>query len=183
MVLSNTIRNKILKIKLIVSDVDGVLTDGKIYLDHKGDEIKVFYTRDALRIEIALRSGISMVWLTGRRSAATLKRGNELGVKVFYKEDLAKGNISFLNLITKKYHVTNEEIAYIGDDWNDLFFMNQVGLAVTPSNGSSENKRIAQIITQAGAGQGVLAEIIEIIMKIQGTWDRFSGEYKNKFIH
>jgi len=185
MYISQALKTKLKKIKLIVSDVDGVLTDGKVYLTGISEELKAFNTRDALRMEIALRSGLKIVWFTGRKCKTVVRRSKEIagGIKLLFKAELYKKNINFLDMMVKEYNIKPIEILYIGDDWNDLYIMKQVGVAVTPHNGSAENKKIAHIITRVNGGNGVMAEVLEIIMREKGTWKKYTKEYISKFIH
>lgn len=182
MKISHSIHKKLKKITLIVSDVDGVLTDGKIIIDKDGGEIKTFFNRDGTRVDIALASGLSIILVTGRKGGAVLKRSQELNLPILYKADFAKNNTPLLDLLVKKYSITTQEILYIGDDWTDIFYMTQVGVSVTPSNGSLENQQIASITTKAKGGEGVLAEVIELVMKERGTWQTHIDKYYKQFI-
>lgn len=177
------VTEKLKKIKLIVSDIDGVLTDGKIYFSGDPEEIKCFNSKDAPRIATALRSGLKMVWLTARRCAAVVRRAGELKVDLVFKQELKEKNLKFLEEMQKRYNVKPEEILYCGDDWSDLFLMKQVGVAVTPADGSAENKEIADIITKAEGGQGVAAEVMEIVMRAKGTWKKYSEQYISELIY
>ncbi|MBI4160532.1 MAG: HAD hydrolase family protein [Candidatus Yanofskybacteria bacterium] len=170
---------KINGIELIVSDVDGVLTDGKIYLDAEGREFKIFNARDAFRVEIWLRAGKKMVWFTGRKSAGVIKRAGDLGVGLLFKQDI-QGDL--LAYIQEKYNVVPDKIMYLGDDWSDLYYMNRVGCAAAPASASGENKKIADLVTKAKGGDGVLAEVIEFIMRAQGIWKKEVDAYLEKFI-
>jgi len=179
MMIMKKFKEKLKKIKLIVSDVDGVLTDGKIFLDTRGEEMKVFNARDAFRIEVWLKSGHKMVWFTGRKSAGVIRRAKDLGVDLVFKADLRDG---LFNYLKQKYQITPGQVLYVGDDWSDLYYMDNVGVAVTPANGSAENKKVSDTITKAKGGEGVLAEVIELTMRAQGTWDQIVGTYRQKFI-
>lgn len=163
-------RQRLQKIRCIVSDVDGVLTDGRIYLDNSGEEIKVFCAKDAPRIVAARRSGLVIILFTGRKGGAVLKRAEELGTPIFFKADMGGG--SLLDLVYEKYGFSPEEILYIGDDWNDLYYMTRVGVAVAPGDATSENKEAAHIVTEALGGKGAVSETIELVMRAQGTWER-----------
>ncbi len=177
--------NNLRKIKVVVSDVDGVLTDGKIYLSGSSEEMKAFCTRDALRMEAAMRSGLKIVWFTGRKCRAVIKRSTEIqgGIYLLFKAELFEKKINLLDLLVKKYSVKPEEILYIGDDWNDLNIMINVGVSVTPRDGSYENKNIATIITKAKGGEGVMAEVLERVMKAKGTWNKYVKSYVSEFIY
>lgn len=166
-------------VELIVSDVDGVLTDGKILFDSKGEEMKSFYARDAFRIEVWLRAGKKMMWFTGRKSEGVIRRAKELEVDLVLKKDI-QGDL--FKYIKEKYSLTPEQVLYVGDDWSDLFYMNNVGVSVSPSNGSKENRDVASIVTETPGGQGVLAEVIELVMKAQSLWDKAVSAYLAKFI-
>lgn len=177
------LNEKLNKIKMIVFDVDGVLTDGKIYLPGEQEEIKVFYAKDAPRTATALRSGLKIVWLTARKGAAVIRRAKALKVEIIFKQDLKENNISLLETVKDRFNVGPEEILYVGDDWSDLHLMKQVAVAVTPNDGSKENKEIAHIVTEAKGGQGVAAEIIEKVMRAKGTWDKYSQQYLSELIY
>src|SRR3989344_5493513 len=143
MQLTRTLINKLKRVKLIVSDVDGVLTDGKIYLDGSTEESKAFSAKDAIPMEMAMRSGLKIVWFTGRKCQAVIRRSQEItGVKLIFKGDLYWRRQNLFSQLIKVYKIKPAEILYIGDDLNDLFFMRQAGVAVTPQNGSVENKKV-----------------------------------------
>lgn len=182
--LPQSLLKKLKKIKLIVSDVDGVLTDGKIYLNGGPEELKSFCTKDALPMEMAMRSGIKIIWFTGRKCDAVIKRSKEIDgdINLLFKGDLYKQKVNLLDMLYHKFKVEAFEILYIGDDWNDLFIMRQVGVSVTPKNGSAENKRVADIITKVIGGYGVMAEIVEIVMRAKGTWAKFIKGYAADFL-
>ena len=184
MKLSHLLLKKIKKIKLIVSDVDGVLTDGKIYLGGGSEELKSFCARDALPMEMAMRSGIKIIWFTGRKCGAVIRRSKEIDgdVKLLFKGDLYKQKINLLDVLCAEFKIKASEILYVGDDWNDLFIMRQVGVSVTPLDGSAENKNVADIVTKASGGDGVMAEVVEIVMRAKGTWPKFIKGYTSDFL-
>lgn len=176
------LEGKLKKVKLIVSDVDGVLTDGKIYLSERCGEIKVFSVKDAIRIEVAFKSGIKVLLITARKGFGVMRRAEELGADIIFKQDLQQKNLSLLTEVKRKFHIEPEEILYVGDDWNDLYLMKQVGVSATPANGSAENREIADIVTEVRGGEGVVSELIEKIMRAQGTWEEYFKEYLLKLI-
>lgn len=156
------------RIRLIITDVDGVLTDGKINLTEDGVEIKSFCAKDSPPLRLALTSGLKVAFVTGRRSNAVEKRVAQYGIKAHYKSDLKE--IGFMNFLEKEYGITSTDIAYVGDDLNDLAGMKQVGIAFCPADASAEVKEVSAVHTFAKGGEGVLAEVIRIIMEAQGTW-------------
>jgi len=173
------LEEKLKKIRIIVSDVDGVLTDGKLYLSGQEEEMKVFFAKDAPRTVVARNSGLKILLVTARECQAVIRRANEMKVDLIFKAALKEKK--FLDVIKEKYGLEADEIAYLGDDWSDMHLMKQVGVAITPQDGSRENKDIAHIITDVKGGFGVMAEAVEKIMKAQGTWERYSTEFFSEF--
>ena len=166
-------------IRIIISDVDGVLTDGKIRFDSKGKEIKIFHSTDSFRAEAWLKSGGKILLFTGRKAIGTQVRAKELGLDLLFKQDLNEDLFSYIRRI---YGLEKKQALYIGDDWNDLYFMSQAGLAVSPQSGRKENIAVSHIVTRSKGGEGVLSEVVEIAMKAQGTWEKTVNNYLKKFI-
>ncbi len=164
------------KIRVIVSDVDGVLTDGVIRLVGD-DELKAFCGKDAPRIASWLRAGGKMTLFTARKCTAVERRAQELKIDLLYKPDLKESKRDLFDVVREKYDASPEEILYMGDDWSDLHYQKRCGVAVVPADGSDENKKLAHIVTKALGGQGVAAEAIELVMRAQGTWDTHVEKY------
>ena len=179
---SQRLSEKLVKIKLLVTDVDGVLTDGRIYLTEAG-EVKAFWGKDAPRTAIAVRAGIKVCFFTARKGPAVVRRAAELNADIVFKPDLKASGASFVEGMQSRFGVKPEEILYVGDDWSDLHAMKQVGISATPADGSKENREVALITTKAKGGEGVLAELIEMLMRAQGTWERYSKEYLSELIY
>lgn len=175
----NALKKKLSSIKLIVSDVDGVLTDGKICLIPQIGEAKTFSVKDSLRIKMAVKSGIPIVWFTGRKSRATIQRAKELNAEVIFKQDLKDGLFGFLK---RKFGIDPINVLYVGDDWNDMWFMSCVGISAAPSDARPEVRKVASIVTKVRGGDGVLGELIEAIMRAKGTWNKYVNQYRNGFI-
>ncbi len=173
----NNLKGRLNKIKLLVFDVDGVLTDGKINLIGENEEMKSFYCKDFPRLTTAMRSGLKIVLFTGRKGSAVIRRAKDLNADIIFKREIKERGVFFYDELKNLYGVTPSEVLYTGDDWNDLYLMKQAGVSVTPGNGSSENKKIAHIITKAKGGEGVAAETVEILMRARGTWDKYKNEY------
>lgn len=155
-------------IKLIILDVDGTLTDGKLTIDSNGNEYKSFNVKDGMAISMAMKCNIDVVILTGRSSKIVEIRARELGIEDVFQGIKTKRNIILEVAKIKKLKL--EEIAFIGDDINDLEAMQIVGFKACPSDASSEIKEIVDIISLQKGGDGAVREIIEIIMKKQGLW-------------
>lgn len=161
------IKEKAKKIKMIIMDVDGVLTDGRIILGSKGEELKNFYVQDGEGIELARRKGLILVLVSGRRSKVVERRAEELKIKEVYQNISEKIEVYYRLL--KKYDLKNEEVAYIGDDLGDIPSLRKAGLALAPANGVEEVKDIVHYVTRASGGRGAVREAIDIILKAKQT--------------
>lgn len=152
------------KIKLLVMDVDGTLTNGSIYMGDNGEVFKAFHVKDGYAITHFLeKNEIKPVIITGRKSEITARRCEELNIKLVYQGIQDKK--AQLLLIANKYRIALDEIAYIGDDINDLECMNIVGVAGCPYDSCDEVKNIAHYITKKKGGEGAVREFIEWILK------------------
>ena len=163
------------KIKLLVLDVDGVLTDGRIIYGNYGDELKNFDVNDVLGILLIKRSGIKCVILTAKASRVVTKRAKELKIDKIYQDFHYK--IEALDKIRKRFKVTDEEMCFIGDDVIDIPVLKRVGLAVCPPNAMEEVKPFVHFITEKSGGHGAVREICNFILKAQGTWGRITSKY------
>ena len=159
---------KIHNIKLIVSDVDGILTDGSIIISSNGDEMKKFHVEDGMGVALASFANLPIAFLSGRYSEATTIRARELKIKYCYQGQLNK--VVGLQQLCENYNVDYEEVCYIGDGLIDIPPMEKCGLAVTVPNAQTLTKEIADHITTKSGGTGVLSELIEWILTHQ---DRF----------
>lgn len=157
------------KIKLLAMDVDGVLTSGDIIYSSSDEEIKAFNIQDGLGLAVAGLAGLITAIVTGRASHAVQKRASELGItevcqKVRYKSYAIKKLI-------EKYAIAKDEIAYIGDDINDIPAFNESGVKIAVNNASADLKKYADIFTEHNGGSGAVREVIELILRTQGKWD------------
>ncbi len=166
---------KLKRIRLLLLDVDGVLTDGSIVYDDRGAEIKSFNAKDGLGIRLLMQSGIQVGIITGRSSAALRHRCTNLGIKHLYAavEDKAKALQDVLQITVIK----SAETAFVGDDLPDLPIMKQVGLSVTVADAPQELHAAADMITTAKGGQGAVREVCEAILKAQNRWDQILTHY------
>ena len=166
------------KIKCIILDVDGVLTDGGIYVAPDGSELyKPFFTRDGLVITLARKVGIVTAIITGRASSIVEHRARELHIGLVHQGSLDK-RAAYAD-IKMQTGLADEEIAYIGDDIVDLPIMRMVGLPCAVGDAVPEVREIAQIIADARGGRGAVREIDEIILKTQGLWDEVLTAFQN----
>ena len=157
--------SKCKKIKLVVTDVDGVLTDGGRFYSIKGEIIKKFHTRDGMGINILLRNGIKTVILTKENSKIVMKWAAEMNVSKSYYKVVKKEEE--LENICKKFHLKPNEIAYIGDDVNDLNLMKKVGFSATPKDGIEQAKKVADYICELNGGEGAFRELADLILSIK----------------
>ena len=153
------------KIKLILTDVDGVLTDGCMYYSSSGEELKKFHTRDGMAVELLLQKNIKTIIITREKSKIVISRAKKINVFKVYSGIKQKDKI--LNQICTKFKVAPNEIVFIGDDINDEKIMKLVGLSFAPSDATQTIKNIADIITNARGGQGVLREVTDEILLSQ----------------
>lgn len=155
-------------IKYFIVDVDGTLTDGGIYYDEHGNELKKFCTKDAAGFLAFHRLGINVIILTGRKCMATEKRMKDLGVKTLYQG--VKNKYEFLKDFIYKHNIKKDEIGYIGDDLNDYKPMNLVGYKTCPKNSCDEILNIADYISSKDGGCGAFRDVAEHILKIRNEW-------------
>lgn len=158
------------KIKYLVIDVDGTMTDGGIYYDDNGNEFKKFNTRDAAGFFAAKENGIEVIVLTGRKCEATARRMKELKVNYIYQGVTNK--TQFLDAHMKENRITIEEIGYLGDDLNDFSAMKLVSFVGCPKDSCEEILEIADYISSKNGGEGAVRDIISYILKERGQWKK-----------
>jgi len=164
------------KIKLIILDVDGVLTDGGIVIDGQGDEIKSFSAHDGAGIRYLYRAGLKAAVITGRKSAAVEARCRDLGIEDVHQKALEK--LPPYNAILAKHGLRDEEVCYIGDDLMDLPPMRRCGFPVAVANARTEVRAAAAYVTVAQGGHGAVREVIDKVLKFQGKWDLIMARYR-----
>lgn len=150
---------------MLVLDVDGVLTDGKLYFDHAGNEMKAFNTRDGLGMKALQRVGIKVAVITGRKSDAVAHRMNQLGIEHVYQGREDKLD-AFLHLL-ETTGLDAEQVCFAGDDWIDLPVLIRVGLAVSVADAEDRVKQQAHWITRRNGGHGAVREICNLILEAQ----------------
>jgi 3-deoxy-D-manno-octulosonate 8-phosphate phosphatase (KDO 8-P phosphatase) len=164
--MTTTIIEKFKKIKMLILDVDGVLTDGTLTYSTTGEESVTFDVHDGFGIVQAMKHGINIGIITGRDSAAVKHRMNVLGIKIFYKAALDK--VAPYMEIKNNLNLNDSEIAYIGDDILDIPILKMAGLPIAPKNARQETKEHAEYITENSGGRGAVREVIDAIFKYQG---------------
>ncbi len=162
-------------IKLLILDVDGVLTDGSIILDNIENEFKSFHVRDGHGIKMLLRAGIDVAFITGRESKVVERRARELGIKEIYQKSFDK--LAVYLLLTEKYSLLDEEVAYIGDDIVDIPVMKRVGLPITVCDAENEVRKYSLMVTKHGGGRGAVREVANLILSSKGLLEGIIDGY------
>jgi 3-deoxy-D-manno-octulosonate 8-phosphate phosphatase (KDO 8-P phosphatase) len=165
------------KIKLLILDLDGVLTDGRIIYDNFGDEFKCFNVQDGLGFSLLHTSEIKAVIITAKKSKSVLRRAREMGVVKVYQNVWQK--LKIYERILKKFKFEDSEVCFIGDDLIDIPILKRVGLAVAVANGVQEVKDCAHYVTQREGGKGAAREVIEFILKSQNLWSELIEKHIN----
>lgn len=153
-------------IRLLILDVDGVLTDGKLFFDHAGNEMQAFNARDGMGIKALQQCGVEIAILSGRTSAAVTHRMAQLGIEHVYQGQVDKLD-AFMQLL-KLTAVDAQQVCFVGDDWIDLPVLVRVGLAVSVADAETRVKQQVHWVTQRNGGEGAVREICNLIMTAKG---------------
>ncbi len=163
------------RIELLALDVDGVLTDGTINIGESGEIFKGFNVKDGLAISLALRSGLNIAIITGRRSAIIHRRAEELGISLLYEGVTDK--YAVLTELARSLNLKKEQVAYMGDDINDLPAFAAAGYTFAPADAADYILETVDIYTIANGGRGAVREVIEFILQCKGKWPRILKSY------
>ena len=169
------VQERAARIKLLLMDCDGVLTDGRIWLFENGEEQKGFHTRDGLGIDLLHRAGLRSGIISGRTSRAVETRARTLGMSFLIQGH--ENKVQAYADVLAQANVGNAEVAYIGDDLNDIPLIVQSGLGVAVADAAIETRERAHYVTKALGGFGAVREVIELILKSQGRWDDLIKTY------
>jgi 3-deoxy-D-manno-octulosonate 8-phosphate phosphatase (KDO 8-P phosphatase) len=175
MISASELTQKIQAVRMLLLDVDGVLTDGRIIYHHSGEEAKVFHVRDGLGIRLLFSAGLEVGIATGRSSPALVHRCRNLGIKRIY--DGLEDKIPVLERIAREAGVPPGGIAFVGDDLPDLGVMNRVGLALAVADAHEMVLRRADWITNKPGGLGAVREVCELILKEKGLWNTVTRRF------
>jgi len=167
--------NRARGIKLLLLDVDGVLTDGAITYTHSGDEIKTFHCRDGFGMTMLKKIGVEIGLITARKSEAVNRRAHDLKITHVFQGTRHKLEV-FTRLITE-LELTPPEIAFMGDDWLDLPVLAQVGLAATVADGVPELRPLVHFVSQFPGGRGAVRELCDLIIEAKGRREELFTEY------
>jgi 3-deoxy-D-manno-octulosonate 8-phosphate phosphatase (KDO 8-P phosphatase) len=173
---SPALLRKLRAVKLFLCDVDGVMTDGAVYMGG-GVEMKRFHIRDGLGLKFLQRHGIKVGWISRRPSTATQQRADDLKIDFVVQHE--GGKIEGVEAILRQTGLKWGDICYVGDDVVDIGVLDRVGLAVAPGDGVAEARAAAHYVTKTGGGNGAIREIVEMILKAQNKWKLVVSEYAN----
>lgn len=163
------------KIKCLISDVDGVLTNGLLYIDNHGNELKAFHVQDGMGLKLLMAAGVKVAIITTARNEVIDHRMKQLGVSLFYKGQVEK-QTAFED-IKNTLDVRSDECAYVGDDLPDLPIIRQVGLGIAVGNAVTQVREFADWQTQAHGGQGAIREVCDFILNAQNKSETALQEY------
>lgn len=155
-------------IRLLVLDVDGVLTDGRLHYGPRGEEWKVFHVRDGLALVGAQRAGLRVAVLSGRESPAVSRRMADLGVSEVHQGIANK--VEFLAALIRRLGLSPAEVAYMGDDLSDLPLLTTAGLALAPADAAPEVRGVAHWVARRSGGAGAVREAVEVILRARAAW-------------
>lgn len=164
-------------IKLLAMDVDGTLTDGNMLL-LGSTQMKIFNVHDGLGIRVAEEAGLKIAWITGNVTQAVAERGRMLGLEDIYQN--ARNKAITIKELAKKHNISTDEIAFIGDDLNDIPAMNACGYGIAVLNAVDEVKEAADLITQRRGGEGAVREVIETLLRAQNRWEDAKAIFMKK---
>jgi len=162
------------RIKLLLMDCDGVLTDARLWLTPDGDELKAFHARDGQGISVWHRAGWHSGVISGRASSSLKRRAHELNMK--YVHQYAKDKIVAFEEIIADAKISADECCYIGDDLGDVAVMRRVGLAAEVADAADDAKAAAHYVTTLNGGKGAVRDVIELILKSQNRWDELVAQ-------
>jgi len=166
---------KLKKIKLLILDVDGVLTDGRIIFDSNGIESKFFNVKDGHGIKMLQRSGIEVGIISGRESQVVYNRAVELGINQVYQKSLDK-LVPYRQML-EATGLTDEQVAFMGDDVIDIPLLKRVGFAAAPADAVDEVFPFAHFVSKNRGGWGAVREVCDLLLKAQGSWDTVTSRY------
>lgn len=162
----NILLEKAKKTRCLICDVDGVLTDGRLFVDNFGNELKAFHVQDGMGLKLLMAAGIDVAVITTSKNAVIEHRMQQLGIKYYFTGQVNKQ--SAFEQLKEMLKLNNEDFAYVGDDLPDAAIMQQVGLSVAVANAVKEIKESANLITTLEGGQGAVREVCDLILAAQG---------------
>jgi len=168
-------RERAAKVQLILMDVDGVLTDARLYIDSEGRETKAFDARDGHGIRMGQQAGLSFGIISGRQAAAVSARAAELDITEVHQR--IQDKIGLFQEILERLKLTADAVCYVGDDLIDLPVMRRVGFAAAPADALAEAQEAAHYVTRRAGGRGAVREVVDLVLRARGDWERVTRRY------
>ena len=165
-------------VKLLLLDVDGVLTDGTITYTHEGTEIKSFHTRDGMGIRLLREAGVETGLITARASEAVTRRARDLSLKYVYQK--VENKLSLFEQLRTELGLRPAEVAFMGDDWLDLALLTRVGFSATVADGAFEVRQLVDYVTKSPGGRGAVREVCDLILEAKGVLDSLFAKYRQR---
>lgn len=166
---------KLAGIKLLLLDVDGILTDGRIIYDNQGNELKAFDVKDGHGLKMVQRAGIKTGIITGRSSEVVKRRAEELGFDILYQGALRKLD-PYMEILAEQ-GLTDDQVAYVGDDVVDLPVLRRVGFSATVADAVEDVIPLVDYVTKRSGGRGAVREICDMLLRASGQWDALTSRY------
>jgi len=174
--MKKSVEEKLKKIRMLMLDIDGVMTDGRIIMDDEGRELKNFNVRDGHGLKVMQRYGIKVAIITGRQSNLVRHRAKDLDIKDVYQKVFNKKEV--FEKILKKHKLSPDETAFIGDDIVDIPVLKRVGFSVAVADAVDVVKKQVDYITSHKGGKGAVREVCEMILKAQEKWPEIAARYE-----
>ena len=174
--ISSPLKKKLARIKLFLCDVDGVLTDGSIFIGGER-EFKRFNIRDGLGLVLARRAGLKIGWVSARPSLATKIRATELKIHFLIQQNDKQSKSGAIEKLLAQEKLSWDDVCFVGDDIVDLGPLKRAGFSVAVADGVDEAKSAADFVTRAAGGHGAIREVVEMILHAQGKWNFFAAHY------
>lgn len=171
-------QSRLARVKLFLCDVDGVLTDGAIYIGGR-DEVKRYNIQDGLGLVLLRRAGIKIGWVSSRPSPATTLRARELKIPFLVQQKDRLSKSEAIEKILRRENLAWDDVCYMGDDIVDLGPLKKAGVGVAVANAVAEARAAADFVTRAAGGNGAVREVIEMILKAQGKWNGIVAGYSD----
>ncbi len=166
---------KLKKIKLLLLDVDGIMTDGRIIYDNQGNELKAFDVKDGHGLKMLQRAGIKIGIITGRQSEVVARRAKELGIEILYQKALSKLG-PYQEILTDQ-GLNDDQVAYMGDDVVDLPILRRVGFSATVADAVPDVPPLVDYVTRRSGGRGAVREVCDLLLRASGHWDELTKRY------
>lgn len=173
----NSLHDKARNVRLMAFDIDGVMTDGRLYFSPDGDEMKTFFSRDGLGLKMLARAGIKLAIITGRDSPIVARRAENLGIDLVFQG--VENKRSVMATLLEREGLEFAQAGYMGDDVVDLGVMAACGFSASVPDCHGAVRQIADYVAQAPAGAGAVREVCELLLQAQGSWERILAGYRS----